>query len=710
MKLNKLLNEFDKNNSSSNKNNNIYLNNITNNNPPLQKLRCAIYTRKSCEDGLELEYNSLDNQYDTCLNFIRSHEADGWILSTDLNGASKRYDDGGFSGGTLDRPALKELMQDIQFGLIDKIIIYKLDRISRSNMDYYKLADILQKRNIDIEIATQDFDKTTSIGRFSFGMMLNFAQLEREMASDRIKDKIRRQQSLGMWTGGNVPIGYDVLDKKLIINEEESKIVKLIFNTFIKTKSINEVINALNEHNYKTKTRISKQTEQQTQQQKTKEGKNFSRHAIYQILKNKTYIGKIENKIINKVFDGIHEAVIDENTFNEVAEIIKNNINEKIYNVVDYNGINNNTNNTNNTNNNTKNNNIKTKKYFPKKDSPTPYLLRGLMKCDCCNSILTPIYTVKQKTGIVYRYYKSNKAMKHSTECNLGNVPANQIENIILNQVYAVLKSPSIVSGVISKLVGDNANSKNIKNSNIIKDNTINNNQSINPNEINLNEATIIKYLQNIEVVWNELFPKEQMQIVNTIIKEIIVSKINIKIVFNNNGVLKLLADAGQIDIKVINEINDSDENSNNINNKNYEINIPINFIHRSSRSFITTPDGKDITFINAETKRTTIQSKRDNAILFTLLQAESWKEELMNNNTNASNHNNINITKISHIACRENKEVSYVARVLNLVFLAPDIKKAILCDYAPLGLTLTDLYNCSDLDWANQRKKLRFV
>ncbi|HSQ97913.1 MAG TPA: recombinase family protein, partial [Rickettsiales bacterium] len=563
---------------------------------------------------------------------------------------------------------------------------------------------------IDIEIATQNFDRSTSIGRFSFGMMLNFAQLEREMASDRIKDKIRRQQSLGMWTGGNIPIGYDVIDKKLIINEKESKIVKLIFNIFIKTESINEVINMLNEHDYKTKTRLSKQISQQAsqqqtleqipQQQKTRDGKNFSRHAVYKVLKNKIYIGKIENKTINKIFDGIHEAIIDGNTFNEVNEIIENNINEKIYNVVEMNNINNNNlNDANNTNyinnttdNNKINNNVKSKRYFPKKDSLTPYLLRGLMKCDCCNSILTPVYTVKQKTGIVYRYYKSNKAMKHSTECNLGNVPANQIENIILNQVYAVLKSPSIVSRVISKLVGDKSS----------------NNQTI-----NIDEPTIIKYLQNIEVVWNELFPKEQMQIVNTIIKEIIVSKTNIKIVFNNNGVLKLLADAGQVDIKTLSEFNDncynnsnksienyeSNENNgnnesnknNNINNKNYEMNIPINFIHRSSRSFITTPDGKDISFVNAETKKTTIQSKRDNAILFTLLQAESWKDELMNNNNNANSKNYNNAIKISHIAKRENKETSYVARVLNLVFLAPDIKKAILSGYAPIGLTLSD-------------------
>lgn len=403
------------------------------------------------------------------------------------------------------------------------------------------------------------------------------------------------------------------------------------------------------------------------------------------------------------------------------------------------NNINNSLNNTNNTTNNNKiNNNIKTKKYFPKKDSPTPYLLRGLMKCDCCDSILTPVYTVKQKTGIVYRYYKSNKAMKHSTECQLGNVPANQIENIILNQVYAVLKSPSIVSGVISKLV-DNKSSNN----QILKINeTTNINEASDNQIINIDEATIIKYLQNIEVVWNELFPKEQMQIVNTIIKEIIVSKTNIKIVFNNDGVLKLLADAGQIDIKTLNEFNDncynnsnksignyeSNENNrnnesnknNNTNNKNYEINIPINFIHRSSRSFITTPNGKDISFVNAETKKTTIQSKRDNAILFTLLQAESWKDELMNsNNTNSKNDinknnknncNSYNATKISHIAKRENKETSYIARVINLVFLALDIKKAILSGYAPIGLTLSDLYNCSELDWADQRKKLRLI
>ena len=397
---------------------------------PLQKIRCAIYTRKSCEEGLELEYNSLENQYDVCLNYIKAHESDGWFL------INKRYDDGGFSGGNLDRPALKELINDVNLDMIDKIIIYKLDRISRNKMDYYRLADFLQKKKIDIEIATQDFDRSTSIGRFSFDIMLNFAQLEREMTSDRIKEKIRQQQSMGMWTGGTVPIGYDVVDKKLLINNSESKIVKTIFNTFIETKSIDETINILNDLGYKTKVYRSKNDNNVI----IRGGVNFNRGSLYHILNNKLYIGKIENKVINKVFDGIHEAIIDEETFNKVQEIFKTNLNIKKYNRAI-------------TNSNSCNASINTiKNYYPKKDSKMPYLLRGLMKCSCCNSILTPVFTTKKKSGLVYRYYRSNKAIKRSACCGVGNIPADNIENIILNQIYSILRSPTIVSGIIDKL------------------------------------------------------------------------------------------------------------------------------------------------------------------------------------------------------------------------------------------------------------------
>ena len=647
---------------------------------PLQKIRCAIYTRKSCEEGLELEYNSLENQYDVCLNYIKAHESDGWFL------INKRYDDGGFSGGNLDRPALKELINNVNLDMIDKIIIYKLDRISRNKMDYYRLADFLQKKKIDIEIATQDFDRSTSIGRFSFDIMLNFAQLEREMTSDRIKEKIRQQQSMGMWTGGTVPIGYDVVDKKLLINNSESKIVKTIFNTFIETKSIDETINILNDLGYKTKVYRSKNDNNVI----IRGGVNFNRGSLYHILNNKLYIGKIENKVINKVFDGIHEAIIDEETFNKVQEIFKTNLNIKKYNRAI-------------TNSNSCNASINTiKNYYPKKDSKMPYLLRGLMKCSCCNSILTPVFTTKKKSGLVYRYYRSNKAIKRSACCGVGNIPADNIENIILNQIYSILRSPTIVSGIIDKLKNDSLDCFNYNsNYNSINSSII--------SSLNFKENDIIKYLKNIEVVWDELFPKEQVKIVRTIIKQIFVSEDNVKIIFNNNGILKLLADAGQLDIGLINRINNinnintniNNNSSNNLNsNLNYEVNIPVNFRRKAGRSFITTPDGKDVSFVQVESRRSSSQNEYDNNLIFNLIQAETWMDEL-------TRKKDINI---SSIASREDKEVSYICKVLNLVFLAPDIKKAILSNNIKLGLTLLDLYGCKNLDWASQRRKLGII
>lgn len=249
-----------------------------------------------------------------------------------------------------------------------------------------------------------------------------------------------------MWTGGITPIGYDVIDKKLVINEYEANIVKTIFNTYYKTKSINSVLDVLNKNNFKTKLFVSKSNSF------TRGGTNFNRGSIYKILNNKVYIGKIENKVINKVFDdGLHEAIIDEELFNQIQEILKENMNIKMYDTVDNNAdINNaNINNTNNINNNfTK----LIRKYIPKKNSKMPYLLKGMMRCECCGSILTPVFTTKKKSGISYRYYKPNKAIKHSTSCKIGNIPAEQIENIVLNQVYSVLSSSSIINGVIETI------------------------------------------------------------------------------------------------------------------------------------------------------------------------------------------------------------------------------------------------------------------
>lgn len=612
-----------------------------------RKIRCAIYTRKSCEEGLDMEYNSLDNQRDSCEKYISSQENEGWVL------VSKRYDDGGYSGGNLERPALKELLNDIENGLIDMVVVYKIDRLSRSLMDFSKLVDIFNKNNTSFISITQNFNTNDSMGKLMLNILLSFAQFEREMTGDRIRDKIRAQKSKGMWTGGIPPFGYDVKDKKLIVNEEESKIVKMIFDNFIKNNSVDCVLNFLKQNNYKTKTYISNKGN-------VINGQSFNRNAIYRILKNKVYIGLIENKKTNDIFVGQHKAIINDNIFNQVQEIFKTNIRESIYNIQE----------TIETNSATNTKTIK-KQYIPKTNSKMPYLLRGLLKCACCNSIMTPLFTVKKKSGITYRYYKSNKAIKHTTNCEIGNIPAEQIENIVLNEIYTILKTPSIVNGIINKI-------NDVKNIN----NNLNNNLSI-------SETEIINYLKNIEVVWNELFPKEQMDIVRILIKEIIVSKTNVKIVFNQDGIINLLKEAGYMDINT----HETD------NSNNYEINIAVDFSKKAGRSFITTPNNKELSYKISDTKKLFHNfNSNDLTLINTLILAENWKHQLETNK----------LININTIAKSQNKSNSYICRILNLVFLAPDIKKAILDNKAPAGLTLLDLYACTNLTWNEQRAKLK--
>ena len=343
-----------------------------------------------------------------------------------------------------------------------------------------------------------------------------------------------------------------------------------------------------------------------------------------------------------------------------------------------------------------------------------------MMRCECCNSILTPVFTIKKKTGVVYRYYKPNKAIKHSTQCKIGNIPAEQIENIVLNQICNVLSSPSIINGVvetINKLKSNSLKSNTNINNNINMDNNFN---DYSENSIlDITESEVIKYLKNIQAIWNELFPKEQMQIVRAIIKEIIVSEFNVKIIFNNQNITNLLIDAGIIDVSKLNinynnDINELEEvlnikltnNENNNISKNkisgyfHEVNIPVDFRYRAGRSFITTPAGKDISIVNANIKRVSPCNKNDLAVISALLKAESWRNEIETKNIN-----------IAYISKRENKTITYITRILNLTFLAPDIKKAILCKQAKLGITLLDLYKCADeIDWMIQRQMLNIL
>jgi DNA invertase Pin-like site-specific DNA recombinase len=198
--------------------------------PIVRKLRCAVYTRKSTEEGLDMEFNSLDAQREACEAYVASQKAEGWLLLPD------RYDDGGFSGSNLERPALQQLITDIEARRVDVVVVYKIDRLSRALMDFAKLVEIFDRSDVTFVSVTQSFNTTTSMGRLTLNILLSFAQFEREVIGERIRDKFRASRSRGMWMGGHPPLGYDVKDRKLIVNEAEAAIVRTVFERFVRVR------------------------------------------------------------------------------------------------------------------------------------------------------------------------------------------------------------------------------------------------------------------------------------------------------------------------------------------------------------------------------------------------------------------------------------------------------------------------------------------
>src|SRR3954466_4417308 len=203
------------------------------------RLRCAIYSRKSSEDGLEQEFNSLDAQREACAAYIASQRAEGWIA------LPIEDDDGGFSGGTLERPALQRLMADIEAGLVDVVVVYKIDRLSRSLMHFAKLVEVFEAHGATFVSVTQSFNTTTSMGRLTLNILLSFAQFEREVIGERVRDKIAASKARGLWMGGSVPLGYDVRDRKLVVNDSEAATVRRVFEGFVRIGSATLLVPAL---------------------------------------------------------------------------------------------------------------------------------------------------------------------------------------------------------------------------------------------------------------------------------------------------------------------------------------------------------------------------------------------------------------------------------------------------------------------------------
>lgn len=273
-------------------------------------IRCAIYTRKSTEEGLEQDFNSLDAQREACAAYVASHRHEGWVL------IDEQYDDGGYSGGNMDRPGMVQLLGDVRNGKIDVIVVYKVDRLTRSLADFAKIVEILDEKGASFVSVTQSFNTSNSMGRLTLNVLLSFAQFEREVTGERIRDKVAASKQKGMFMGGSVALGYDLKDRKLLVNEQEACTVRHIFERYAELKSVTALAEELAHTEHRTKRREYKTG-------KIVGGIRFQRGALAHILQNRLYVGEVVHQ--GKAFAGEHEAIVNPEVFDCVQSIMRGN-------------------------------------------------------------------------------------------------------------------------------------------------------------------------------------------------------------------------------------------------------------------------------------------------------------------------------------------------------------------------------------------------
>ena len=363
---------------------------------PKRRLRCAIYTRKSSEEGLEQEFNSLHAQREACEAYIASQRSEGWALVRD------KYDDGGISGGTLERPGLQQLLTDIEDGLVDVVVVYKIDRLSRSLMDFSKLVEVFDRNGVTFVSVTQSFNTTTSMGRLTLNILLSFAQFEREVTAERIRDKVKASRMKGMWMGGYVPLGYDVVDRKLVVNEEEAAKVREIYHRFVEIGSATVLARQLRAEGLHTK-----------------QGTLADKGYIYRILNNRVYRGEAVHK--GQSYPGEHEAIIDLRLWEQVHDILQESPRKRA-------------------------NNSRTQ---------TPALLKGLL-FTATGAAMTPSSTKKGSRR--YRYYVSMDLLRNREAPEDGiprRLPADTVEAAVITEIRRVLRTPETTAQVIATLDRD---------------------------------------------------------------------------------------------------------------------------------------------------------------------------------------------------------------------------------------------------------------
>jgi site-specific DNA recombinase len=365
---------------------------------PTKVVRCAIYTRKSHEEGLEQAFNSLDAQRESCEAYVASQRHDGWVV------LPAHYDDGGFSGGNVERPALKRLLKDVEAGRIDAVLCYKLDRLSRSLADFVRLMELFEKQGVSFVSVTQHFDTKSSMGRLTLNVLLSFAQFERELTAERIRDKLAAAKMKGKYIGGRPVLGYDVdRDRmRLVVNPEEADLVRRIFQRFIQLGSCMLVARELNQQGYRTKAWMARSGNKRG-------GALWNKVYIHWTLTNHRYLGEVMH--LGQAYPGEHEAIVDRRTWDRAHAILGENRNYRA---------------------------TQTRK-------KSAAILKGLLRCGCCGVSMSPTYTTRR--GRRYQYYVCHSASKNGHDtCPVKSIPAAQIEGAVFDYLRLLFADPEMIA------------------------------------------------------------------------------------------------------------------------------------------------------------------------------------------------------------------------------------------------------------------------
>jgi len=554
--------------------------------------RCAIYTRKSSEEGLEQEFNSLHAQREACEAYIKSQRHEGWTL------IPAAYDDGGYSGGTLERPGLVQLMRDIERGLVDVVVVYKVDRLSRSLADFMRLVETFDKANVSFVSVTQQFNTSTSMGRLTLNVLLSFAQFEREVTGERIRDKIAASKRKGMWMGGVVPLGYVVRDKRLIIDPAGAETVRMLYHRYLELGSVRSLKHALD-----------------TEGIVGRAGKPYSRGALYALLRNPVYAGMVAHRQHRHA--GQHEAIVELGTWERVQASLADHRHKK----------------------------------SARTAAKEPSLLAGLLFDDRGHP-MSPAHATKHNRR--YRYYVSQALIqfKEREAGSIVRVSAREVESSVAAGLCTLLTNANALLDALPDVSDIGAHVR----------------------------KSLLGYGKAFAARWPSLTAQEQIGLLKAMLKRIVLSKGEMRLVLKRWGLLAVLSpDATQ----------HQQLTSTDVDNV-YEIRLPAT-VKRC---------GIETKLIVASTASSSAHQRSLRAMRKALATGLSWNAALLCGE----------VTSMRHLARRESATHRHVAAMLQIASLAPDIIQAIIKGRVPPTLTLQRLKEPFPLDWQEQRQTLGFV